>query len=153
MVSVNAQEPLREVDRLLRRTEKFEDCLRAILEQGAESARELPGDVRVEVEGNNGSLIAEGEGVAFAEFGTGVYANNYERATYNIDVRPGSWSENHQNQFGHVHGPDNDFPGWWFGHTWISQGTQPILGMYHAGQNIEEHMGEVASNFYRGYNG
>lgn len=153
MVSVNAQEPIREVDRLLRRTESFEDCLIAILEQGSASAITLPGEVRIEAEGNHASLIAEGDGVAFAEFGTGVYATDYERTTHNVDVRPGSWSETHQNQFGHVRGANGEFPGWWFGHTWIDQGTQPILGMYHAGQNIEDHMAETATRYYRGYNG
>ena len=152
MVSVNAQEPLREVDRLLRKTENFSDCLRAILEQGIPSASALPGSLDIQGEGNNASLIAEGDGVIFAEFGTGVYATDYERETHTVDVRPGSWSENHQNQFGHVVGPDHDFPGWWFGHTWISQGTQPILGMYHAGQAIENNLADTASRYYRGYN-
>ena len=87
------------------------------------------------------SIVAEGEGVAFAEFGTGVHAA-YDLPT-NITVAPGSWSQS-------PHGQGQFVPGeheyWFYGGERIT-GTQPRNGIYGAAMAIEDNLNEIIEDY------
>lgn len=87
------------------------------------------------------SIVAEGEGVAFAEFGTGVYAE-YNLPT-NITVAPGSWSQS-------PHGQGQFIPGeheYWFHAGQRYTGTQPRNGIYNAAMAIDDDLDEIVGEF------
>lgn len=47
------------------------------------------------VDGDKVTIRAYGEGIAFIEFGAGVYADNGEFNAIHVQFYPGSWSEDH----------------------------------------------------------
>lgn len=98
----------------------------------------------VEETSNGAILTVMGEDVMFREFGAGVNtAVDYPlQDTEGLPpIRPGSWSEEHAQQFsekGH----------WWYdGKSY--QGIYPTKGMYYAALSMREHMGELAKEKLR----
>jgi len=98
----------------------------------------------VESNGETASVVAEGERVAFAEFGTGIYAS-YNLPT-NITVAPGSWSQS-------PHGQGQFIPGkheyWYYGGRRI-EGTQPRNGMYNAAMALDDAIDRVVGEIIDG---
>ena len=142
-IRVNTREVERELDTDIFRLRWSNVLLGNLFERGLPEAQRLPGDVHIEVNDNQLSLVAEGDDVAFAEFGTGIYAS-YPQATHSLRAEPGSWSQS-------PHGQGQFIPGrkeWWiFGHTW-TQGEPPMCAMYNAAQRIEDSIPEVARNYF-----
>ena len=79
-IRVNTREVERELDTDIFRLRWSNVLLGNLFERGLPEAQRLPGDVHIEVNDNQLSLVAEGDDVAFAEFGTGIYAS-YPQAT------------------------------------------------------------------------
>ena len=97
----------------------------------------------VEVNGETASVVAEGDEVAFAEFGTGIYAH-YDLPTQ-IDVSPGSWSQ--------THGMGQFVPGsheYWFHDGRRYVGTIPRNGMYNAAMALDDAIDRVVGEIING---
>ena len=94
-----------------------------------------------ETENQKGAkLIAEGEGVAFIEFGAGLTAGeNYpEEYKGGVDTSPGSWSQSElgKHQFEYTNHPWWNYQGEEYDHV------TPSMGMYQASKYIEQHADE-----------
>ena len=83
---------------------------------------------------NGYKIVASGEDVYFIEFGTGVFANPNGYAT-TIPVYPGSYSEQHAQQF--------STKGFWYYGGEKLQGTEAENAMYYAGKAIRDNMSRV----------
>lgn len=101
--------------------------------------------VRVDDTGSVAVIYAEGESVAFIEFGSGAkYGYGHPQAG-EFGVGPGTYSD----------GPDGkgkwDNPnGWWYGHGQHSYGNPPAMAMYGAVQAITEQITKIAREVFSG---
>jgi hypothetical protein len=100
--------------------------------------------VRVDDTGSVAVIYAEGESVAFIEFGSGAkYGYGHPQAG-EFGVGPGTWSD----------GPDgkghwDDEKGWWFGSGQHSYGNPPAMAMYKAVQEMTEQITTIAREVFR----
>ena len=99
--------------------------------------------VRVDDTGSVAVIYAEGESVAFIEFGSGArYGYGHPQAG-EFGVGPGTYSD----------GPDgkgkwDNEHGWWYGHGQHSYGNPPAMAMYGAVQAITEQITKIAREVF-----
>ena len=100
-------------------------------------------EVRVDDTGSVAVIYADGESVAFIEFGSGAkYGYGHPQAS-KFGVGPGTYSEG---EYGKGHWDDPS--GWWFGSGQHSYGNPPAMAMYKAVQNITEQLTTIAKEVF-----
>lgn len=96
--------------------------------------------VRVDNTGSVAAIYAEGEAVAFIEFGAGAtYGYGHPQAA-EFGVGPGTYPDGK----GHWDNPK----GWWFGNSQHTYGSPPAMAMYQAVQEIAENVTEIAREVF-----
>lgn len=96
--------------------------------------------VRVDDTGTVAVIYAEGESVAFIEFGSGAkYGYGHPQAG-EFGTGPGTYPEGK----GHW---DNE-KGWWYGHGQHSYGNPPAMAMYDAVQKMTEELTMIAKEVF-----
>lgn len=96
--------------------------------------------VRVDATGSVAVIYAEGESVAFIEFGSGIkYGYGHPQAGEH-GVGPGTYPGK-----GHWDNPK----GWWYGHGKHSYGNPPAMAMYDAVQTMTEELTKIAREVFR----
>ena len=101
--------------------------------------------VRVDDTGSVAVIYAEGEAVAFIEFGSGArYGYGHPQAG-EFGVGPGTWSESEQGK-GHW---DSE-KGWWYGSGQHSFGNPPAMAMYSAVKKMTEELTQIAKEVFSG---
>ena len=96
--------------------------------------------VRVDDTGSVAVIYAEGESVAFIEFGAGAkYGYGHPQAG-EFGTGPGTYPEGK----GHW---DNE-KGWWYGHGQHSYGNPPAMAMYDAVQKMTEDLTRIAKEVF-----
>lgn len=99
--------------------------------------------VRVDDTGSVAVIYAEGESVAFIEFGSGKqYGYSHPQAGEN-GLGPGTWSDGPDGK-GHWDNPK----GWWYGHGQHSYGNPPAMAMYNAVQAMTEDITQIAREVF-----
>lgn len=99
--------------------------------------------VRVDDTGSVAVIYAEGESVAFIEFGSGKkYGYGHPQAG-ELGFGPGTWSDSEQGK-GHW---DNE-KGWWYGSGQHSYGNPPAMAMYEAVKEITENVTKIAKEVF-----
>ena len=97
--------------------------------------------VRVDNTGSVAVIYAEGQSVAFIEFGAGAtYGYGHPQAG-EFGVGPGTYPDGK----GHW----NDPKGWWFGSGQHTYGNPPAMAMYAAVREITEKVTEIAREVFR----
>ena len=100
--------------------------------------------VRVDSTGSVAIIYAEGESVAFIEFGTGAkYGYGHPQAG-EFGFGPGTWSDGSEGK-GHWDDPK----GWWYGHGQHTYGNPPAMAMYKAVQTMTEQVTQIAREVFR----
>lgn len=100
--------------------------------------------VRVDQTGSVAVIYAEGQSVAFIEFGSGAkYGYGHPQAG-EFGMGPGTWSDGPEGK-GHW---DNE-KGWWYGSGQHSYGNPPAMAMYKAVQEITEQVTIIAKEVFR----
>ena len=96
--------------------------------------------VRVDDTGSVAVIYAEGESVAFIEFGAGItYGSGHPQAG-ELGVGPGTYPEGK----GHWDNPN----GWWYAHGQHSYGNPPAMAMYNAVQAMAEDITTIAREVF-----
>lgn len=96
--------------------------------------------VRVDNTGSVAVIYAEGESVAFIEFGSGAkYGYGHPQAG-EFGVGPGTYPDGK----GHWDDPK----GWWYGHGQHSYGNPPAMAMYEAVQKMTEQVTKIAKEVF-----
>lgn len=99
--------------------------------------------VRVDDTGSVAVIYAEGESVAFIEFGSGIkYGYGHPQAG-EFGFGPGTWSDGDEGK-GHW---DNEH-GWWYGSGQHSYGNPPAMAMYSAVKEITENVTRIAKEVF-----
>ena len=99
--------------------------------------------VRVDDTGSVAVIYAEGESVAFIEFGSGKkYGYGHPQAG-ELGFGPGTWSDSDQGK-GHWDEPG----GWWYGSGQHSYGNPPAMAMYTAVKEITENVTKIAKEVF-----
>ena len=99
--------------------------------------------VRVDDTGSVAVIYAEGESVAFIEFGTGKkYGYGHPQAG-EFGFGPGTWSDGPEGK-GHW---DNE-KGWWYGDSQHTYGNPPAMAMYAAVREISEQVTRIAREVF-----
>lgn len=99
--------------------------------------------VRVDDTGSVAVIYAEGESVAFIEFGSGIkYGYGHPNAS-EFGFGPGTWSDGPEGK-GHW---DNE-NGWWFGSGQHTYGNPPAMGMAKAMEKMVEQYTEIAREVF-----
>lgn len=145
-ITIRCGEVIDELNNDLRHLRNPQEFLVALMETGVQSASQLPAEVYVEANNDTASLVATGDQVAFAEFGTGIHAF-YPQPTQNLVAETGSWSQGIHGM-GHVD-PNDPNPGWWYNGQW-TQGEVPMLAMYDAAEQIDRSINDVAEDWING---
>lgn len=97
--------------------------------------------VRVDDTGSVAVIYAEGDAVAFIEFGAGsTYGYGHPQAG-EFGVGPGTYPDGK----GHWNNPK----GWWFGSSQHTYGNPPAMAMYGAVQEITKSVTEIAREVFR----
>lgn len=97
--------------------------------------------VRVDNTGSVAVIYAEGETVAFIEFGAGAtYGYGHPQAG-EFGVGPGTYPDGK----GHWDNPK----GWWYGSGQHSYGNPPAMAMYSAVKEITENVTKIATEVFR----
>lgn len=97
--------------------------------------------VRVDDTGSVAVIYAEGESVAFIEFGAGAtYGYGHPQAG-EFGVGPGTYPDGK----GHWNNPK----GWWFGSSQHTYGNPPAMAMYTAVQEITQNLTKIAREVFR----
>ena len=97
--------------------------------------------VRVDDDGNTATIYAEGESVAFIEFGAGAkYGYGHPQAGQ-LGVGPGTYPDGKGNW-------DNP-KGWWYGNSEHTYGNPPAMAMYDAVQKITEQVTMIAKEVFK----
>jgi hypothetical protein len=100
--------------------------------------------VRVDDTGSVAVIYAEGESVAFIEFGSGMkYGYGHPQAD-EFGFGPGTWSDGDQGK-GHWDNPK----GWYYGSGQHSYGNPPAAAMWGAVQEITENVTRIAKEVFR----
>lgn len=97
--------------------------------------------VRVDDKGNTATIYAEGESVAFIEFGSGITYGYGHPMAGQFGVGPGTYPEGK----GHWDNPK----GWWYGHGQHSYGNPPAMAMVAARDEITENVTRIAREVFR----
>jgi hypothetical protein len=85
-------------------------------------------------------IYAEGESVAFVEFGSGIkYGYGHPQAG-EFGVGPGTYPDGK----GHWDDPK----GWWYGHGQHSYGNPPAMAMYRAVEQMTEDITRIAREVF-----
>lgn len=100
--------------------------------------------VRVDNTGSVAVIYAEGESVAFIEFGSGDKHGHGHPQAGEFGVGPGTWSDGPDGK-GHWDNPK----GWWYGHGQHSYGNPPAQAMYQAVQAMTEQITMIAREVFR----
>lgn len=96
--------------------------------------------VRVDDTGSVAVIYAEGESVAFIEFGAGItYGSGHPQAD-EFGVGPGTYPEGK----GHWDNPG----GWWYAHGQHTYGNPPAMAMYSAVQAMTEEITKIAREVF-----
>ena len=96
--------------------------------------------VRVDDTGSVAVIYAEGESVAFIEFGAGItYGSGHPQAA-ELGVGPGTYPEGK----GHWDNPN----GWWYAHGQHTYGNPPAMAMYQAVQAMAEEITRIAREVF-----
>ena len=97
--------------------------------------------VRVDNTGSVAVIYAEGEAVAFIEFGAGDrYGHGHPQAG-DLGMGPGTYPSDK--------GLWNNPKGWWYGHSQHTYGNPPAMAMYQAVQAITEQVTTIAKEVFR----
>lgn len=97
--------------------------------------------VRVDDTGSVAVIYAEGESVAFIEFGAGAtYGYGHPQAG-EFGVGPGTYPDGK----GHWDDPE----GWWYGSGQHTYGNPPAMAMYRAAQEMTEKITQIAAEVFR----
>ena len=97
--------------------------------------------VRVDSTGSVAVIYAEGEAVAFVEFGAGAkYGYGHPQAAQ-FGVGPGTYPDGK----GHWDDPE----GWYYEHGKHSYGNPPAMAMYNAVQKMAEDLTTIAREVFR----
>lgn len=101
--------------------------------------------VRVDDTGSVAVIYAEGESVAFIEFGSGIkYGYGHPNPNAGgTPMGPGTWSDGPDGK-GHW---DNE-NGWWFGSGQHTYGNPPAMGMAKAVEKMAEQFTEIAREVF-----
>lgn len=142
----------KEINRLLREFDKkVDEFLAEIAVIGQRAAQGAYGsggavDVTVEPIDNGYAIIANGDAVVFLEFGAGDAVDSGDRYTSVVeaeggfDIRPGSWSETHAQQYS-----TNGY--WIFGGRRYTE-VQPRNGMQAAYEAIMQDLRNAAQRVF-----
>ena len=101
--------------------------------------------VRVEDNGRTATIFAEGNAVAFIEFGTGDKYGHGHPQNAQFGVGPGTWSDGPDGK-GHWDNPN----GWYYGHGKHTFGNPPSQSMWQAVQKMQEQLTDIAREVFRG---
>jgi hypothetical protein len=96
--------------------------------------------VRVDDTGSVAVIYAEGESVAFIEFGAGATYGYGHPLAGEFGTGPGTYPDGK----GHW----NDPKGWWFGSSQHTYGNPPAAAMYKAVQEITENVTKIAMEVF-----
>lgn len=100
--------------------------------------------VRVDDTGSMAVIYAEGESVAFIEFGSGAkYGYGHPNAAEH-GFGPGTWSDGDEGK-GHWDNPK----GWWYGDSEHTYGNPPSMSMYSAVKEMTENVTRIAQEVFR----
>lgn len=99
--------------------------------------------VRVDNTGSVAVIYAEGESVAFIEFGSGAKYGYGHPMNDVLGTGPGTWSDGPEGK-GHWDNPK----GWWYGSGKHSYGNPPAMAMYQAIQVMTEEVTEIAKEVF-----
>lgn len=99
-------------------------------------------DVTVRVDNTDSVAViyAEGEAVAFIEFGSGAKYGYGHPMNNEFGTGPGTYPEGK----GHWNNPN----GWWYGHNLHSSGNPPAMGMYQAREQMVEQLTQMARQVF-----
>ena len=101
--------------------------------------------VRVDDDGKKAVIYAEGDSVAFIEFGTGKKHGYGHPMDAELGVGPGTWSTSEElGGKGHWDDPD----GWWFAHGQHSYGNPPAEAMIAARDAMLEELTQIAKEVF-----
>ena len=99
--------------------------------------------VRVDNTGSVAVIYAEGESVAFIEFGSGIKHGYGHPQAAEFGFGPGTWSDGDEGK-GHWDNPN----GWYYGHNQHTQGNPPAMGMWSAVQAMTEQLTQIAKEVF-----
>ena len=99
--------------------------------------------VRVDDTGSVAVIYAEGQSVAFIEFGSGIKHGYGHPQADEFGFGPGTWSEGDEGK-GHWDNPN----GWYYGHNQHTQGNPPAMAMYNAVQAMTEQLTQIAREVF-----
>lgn len=101
--------------------------------------------VRVDDTGSVAVIYAEGESVAFIEFGSGAKYGYGHPLAGELGVGPGTYSMSEElGGKGHWDDPK----GWWFEHGQHTYGNPPAMAMYKAVKEITENVTRIAMEVF-----
>ena len=101
--------------------------------------------VRVDSTGSVAVIYAEGEAVAFIEFGSGAKEGYGHPLAGNFGLGPGTWSTNEElGGKGHWDDPN----GWYYKHGVKSHGNPPAMAMYDAVQAMTAEITSIAKEVF-----
>lgn len=100
--------------------------------------------VRVEDNGRTATIFAEGNAVAFIEFGTGDKYGHGHPQNAQFGVGPGTWSDGPDGK-GHWDNPK----GWYYGHGKHTFGNPPAMAMWRTVQKMQEQLTDIAKEVFR----
>ena len=96
--------------------------------------------VRVDNTGSVAVIYAEGEAVAFIEFGSGGNYGYGHPMNNEFGTGPGTYPEGKGNW--------NKPQGWWYGHNQHSYGNPPAMAMYQAREQMVEQITQIARQVF-----
>ena len=96
--------------------------------------------VRVDDTGSVAVIYAEGESVAFIEFGSGITHGYGHPQAGELGMGPGTYPEGK----GHWDNPN----GWWYAHGQHTYGNPPAMAMYKAVQAMTEELTRIAREVF-----
>ena len=99
--------------------------------------------VRVDDTGSVAVIYAEGESVAFIEFGSGERYGSGHPLAGQFGFGPGTYSDGPDGK-GHWNNPK----GWWYGHGQHSYGNQPAMAMVAARDAMVEDVTRIAREVF-----
>lgn len=96
--------------------------------------------VRVDNTGSVAVIYAEGDAVAFIEFGSGAKYGYGHPEAVKFGTGPGTYPEGK--------GKWNKPQGWWYGHNEHSFGNPPAMAMYQAREAMVEQITQIARQVF-----
>ena len=102
--------------------------------------------VRVEDDGSTATIYAEGEEVAFIEFGSGAKLGYGHPDAAKHGFGPGTWSDD-PSKGGKGHWDNEN--GWWYGDSKHTFGNEPAMAMWSAMQEITSNLTRIATEVFK----